>query len=215
MSSRLNVHCMSIVDTLHERAHRTFVFNRRRDRLVDVIDTYLPVGVSVLDIGCGNGEVGQQLAMAGREVAGVETQQREQCAIPLAIYDGEQLPFATNSFDWAVIVDVLHHASDPDQVISEARRVARAGLVVKDHYAETAGQRFRLGVMDWVGNRHFGVGRDGHYLSRDEWASLWNDQGMAVREVDEAIDLYPGLVKPLFEKGLHFVARIEPQDSSA
>jgi SAM-dependent methyltransferase len=202
---------MSIVDTVHERVHRVVVFNRRRDRLVDAIDAYVPSSASVLDIGCGNGEVGRRLTTVDREVYGLETQERAQCSIPLTVYDGSRLPFADDSFEWAIVIDVLHHSADPDRVIAEARRVARAGVVVKDHYAETAGQRFRLGVMDWVGNRQFGVGRDGHYLTRAEWARLWERQELAVTALNEAIDLYPAAVKLFFENGLHFVARLEPR----
>jgi SAM-dependent methyltransferase len=200
---------MSIAAAIHEWAHRNFVFNRRRDRLVAALDAMLPAECSVLDIGCGNGEVGAQIATKQREVYGVETLRRDSCAIPSRVYDGSTLPFADRAFDWAVIVDVLHHVADPDRVIGEARRVTRRGVIVKDHYAETAFQRLRLAAMDWVGNRQFGVGRDGHYLSRSEWERLWARQGLALTRLDETLDLYPAPVKPLFEHGLHFVARLE------
>jgi hypothetical protein len=33
--------------------------------------------------------------------------------------------------------------------------------------------------------------------------------------IDETLDLYPAPAKPLFENGLHFVARLEPSLTSA
>lgn len=201
---------MSMVDTLHRRVHRALVFDRRRDRLVQALLRQLAPNSDVVDIGCGSGEIGSDLTAAGHRVVGVETLLRDDCAIDVEPFDGRTLPFADDSFDWAVIVDVLHHATDPTRVVAEAKRVARHGVVIKDHYAENGWQRGVLGVMDWVGNRQFGVGRDGAYLSRADWAALWADVGLDPVDLDESLDLYPAVVKPLFERGLHFVARLEP-----
>lgn len=202
---------MSIAATLHERVHRRLVFDRRRDRLIDAIDRLLPGDGAVLDIGCGNGEIGCALARRQQRVIGVETLERTSCAIPLVVYDGAHLPFASDTFDWAVLVDVLHHAGSPGSVIAEALRVTTGGVIVKDHYAETTRQHLTLAVMDWVGNRQFGVGRDGAYLSRGEWAALFDEQSVEVTAESEAIGLYPGPAGLVFERGLHFVARLEPR----
>ena len=162
----------------------------------------------VVDIGCGSGEIGADLAARGHRVAGVEVLARDECAIPFARFDGQRLPFPDDAFDDAVIVDVLHHTADPVAVLSEARRVTSGSIVLKDHYAESKRARFTLGVMDWVGNRQFGVGRQGSYLSRREWEAVFGAAGLSVAEVSEALDLYPAAVKPVFERGLHFVARL-------
>lgn len=169
----------------------------------------LPLEVSVLDIGCGSGEVGLDLAEQGREVSGVDTLERDECAIDMVTYDGLRLPFEDDAFEWATIVDVLHHASDPETVLAEARRVTTAGVVLKDHFAEHRRQHLTLAAMDWVGNRQFGVGRDGRYLSRDEWTAMFESVGLRVAHQNEELDLYPSAIKPIFESGLHFVARLE------
>lgn len=199
-----------MADDLHRRVHGALVFDRRRDRLTAALSDQLPLDVSVLDIGCGNGEVGALLAAEGRSVRGVETLERDACAIEMSVYDGDTLPFADDEFDWATIVDVLHHAADPGRLLAEAARVTRSGVVVKDHYAENARQRTTLAVMDWVGNRQYGVGRDGEYLSRAAWSDVFDRVGLRVTAQNEQLDLYPAPVKPLFENGLHFVARLEP-----
>ena len=173
------------------------------------LSAQLPVDVSVLDIGCGSGEVGSDLAAEGREVRGVDTLQRDECAIDMVAYDGVSLPFEDDSFEWATIVDVLHHASDPERVLAEARRVTTAGVVLKDHFAERQRDHRILAAMDWVGNRQYGVGRDGRYLSRHEWTEMFSSVGLCVTDQNEQIDLYPSLIQPIFESGLHFVARLE------
>jgi len=201
----------SMVDSAHAALHRRLVFDRRRDRLVKALERLLPTDVAVLDVGCGNGEIGSALSCRGRTVLGVETLARSSCEIPLALFDGERLPFADGALDWAVVVDVLHHAPDPEATLREVLRVCRRGVIVKDHFAENARQRLTLGVMDWVGNRQFGVGRDGEYRSRARWAELWAKLDLHVVTSDEHLDLYPTPVDLVFERHLHFVARLEPR----
>lgn len=166
----------------------------------------------MLDIGCGSGEIGSGLEDAGHRVIGVEVLARETCAIPFARFDGRRLPFRDGSFDDAVIVDVLHHTAEPIAVLAEARRVTTGSVVLKDHFAESGRARFTLSVMDWVGNRQFGVGREGAYLSRARWDEVFGAAGLTVADVSESLDLYPSPVKPLFENGLHFVARLVEAD---
>jgi SAM-dependent methyltransferase len=205
----------SIADRAHRRVHRRLVFDRRRERLAAALVTALPDERShVLDIGCGSGEIGSDLEDAGHRVIGVEVLARDTCAIPFARFDGRRLPFPDGAFDDAVIVDVLHHTADPTAVLAEARRVTTGSVVLKDHFAESGRARFTLGVMDWVGNRQFGVGREGAYLSRSEWDHVFDAARLTVDDVSESLDLYPTPAKPFFENGLHFVARLVDRESA-
>lgn len=163
---------------------------------------------SILDIGCGSGEIGSDLAAAGHRVVGVEVLARDDCAIPVARFDGTRLPFPDGAFDAAVVVDVLHHTADPRAVLAEAHRVTRRSVLVKDHVAESELDRLTLSVMDWVGNRQFGVGREGAYLSASEWSAAFAAAGLEVADTVTELDLYPAVVKPVFERRLHFVARL-------
>jgi SAM-dependent methyltransferase len=199
----------SIADRVHRGVHRRLVFDRRRNRLATALIGTLPARpAQVLDIGCGSGEIGSDLVAAGHRVIGVEVLARESCAIPFARFDGRRLPFPDDSFEHAVIVDVLHHTADPTAVLAEARRVTTGSVVLKDHYAESSRARLTLGAMDWVGNRQFGVGREGAYLSRSEWDAVFAAAGLCAADVSESLDLYPAPAKPIFEWGLHFVARL-------
>lgn len=163
---------------------------------------------AVLDIGCGSGEIGSDLVAARHRVVGVEVLARGGCAIPFARFDGRRLPFPDGAVDSAVIVDVLHHTGDPFALLAEARRVTTRSVVLKDHIAESGRDRFTLSVMDWVGNRQYGVGRDGAYLSREQWCEGFASAGLEVDRMTSDLDLYPSIAKPVFERGLHFVARL-------
>ncbi|MCH2440074.1 MAG: class I SAM-dependent methyltransferase [Candidatus Poseidoniia archaeon] len=38
------------------------------------------------------------------------------------IFDGKQIPFEDDAFDLAIVLTVLHHTSNPEEVLREAMR---------------------------------------------------------------------------------------------
>jgi ubiquinone/menaquinone biosynthesis C-methylase UbiE len=107
-------------------AHARMVFGRRVRVLADILSARIPQGSAVLDIGCGDGTIGNLLAEQGSEISieGVEFAPRPQCRIRCRAFDGAKLPFPDWTFDVCLFVDVLHHTDDPTILLREARRVA-------------------------------------------------------------------------------------------
>ncbi|MEM8979923.1 MAG: bifunctional 2-polyprenyl-6-hydroxyphenol methylase/3-demethylubiquinol 3-O-methyltransferase UbiG [Pseudomonadota bacterium] len=92
----------------------------------------------VLDLGCAGGFMAEALATRGTHVTGIDPaamaiKAAEAHAAQMGHeirYDvgvGEALPYAANSFDAIVCVDVLEHVSDLSQVAGEVARVLRPG----------------------------------------------------------------------------------------
>ena len=95
-------------------------------------------GLSVLDVGCGNGYVLSRYATNGAKVWGVDITPQ---AVELSkkrfelsdlegefqTTDGEGLPFADNSFDIVCSMGVLHHVENPRPMVSEIARVLKPG----------------------------------------------------------------------------------------
>jgi len=65
-----------------------------------------------------------------------------------------------------------------------------------------------LEMMDWVGNARGGARLAAKYLSRNEWGKLFERCGLVVEEERCNVSLYPWPASLLFERGLHFVARV-------
>jgi 2-polyprenyl-6-hydroxyphenyl methylase / 3-demethylubiquinone-9 3-methyltransferase len=97
-----------------------------------------PVGLRVLDIGCGGGLLAEEFAQLGCAVVGVDPSEEslavarmhaagQGLAIGYHCATGEALPFADESFDIAYCCDVLEHVTDLPQVIAETARVLRPG----------------------------------------------------------------------------------------
>jgi SAM-dependent methyltransferase len=95
-------------------------------------------GAGLLEVGCGMGTDLLQFARGGAKVTGVDLTPRsiEISRRHLAVYgergdfaitDGENLPFADESFDVVYSNGVLHHTPDTAGAVREVHRVLRRG----------------------------------------------------------------------------------------
>jgi SAM-dependent methyltransferase len=195
--------------SLLNRVHGRAVFGRRVRVLSGHIAAAIPTGGSVLDLGAGDGSIAKAIMALRPDLVfeGVDVMLRPVTQIPVTVYDGVTLPFSAGAFDYVTIVDVLHHTDDPAAVLREARRVAKKGVIVKDHRLEglLAGPTLRF--MDWVGNRGHDVVLPYNYLSDRQWDVALAAAGLKRATGTERLGIYPFPFTLLFDRGLHFVAR--------
>jgi SAM-dependent methyltransferase len=117
---------------------------------------------------------------------------------------------ADRAYDAVMLVDVLHHAEDPQLLLNEVARVAAKTVIIKDHLTGAWLSHERLRLMDWVGNIGHGVPLRYAYWSPSEWAVGF--QHARLREVErrEHLGLYSVPLRWVFERQLHFVSRLIP-----
>lgn len=193
--------------------HEKLVFNRRVDVLSDMLGRLLAPGSHVLDVGTGDGQIALAIARSQENttVEGIDVMKRPATHIPVTLFDGVSIPFADKSVDVVTFVDVLHHTDDPQVLIREAARVARHGVIIKDHLAENKANAMTLRLMDWVGNAPHGVVLPYNYAPRRQWEAWFADAGLGVDVFDTDVPLYPPPFSAVFGRKLHFVARLIPR----
>jgi len=86
--------------------------------------------------------------------------------------------------------------------------VARLALVLKDHKKEGFLAYLTLRFMDWVGNARHGVALPYNYCTHSRWMSALRSLNLKVQFWKGALGLYPRPARWLFDRRLHFVARI-------
>ena len=133
---------------------------------------------------------------------------RPETQIPVDEFDGLAIPHPDDSFDCVVFVDVLHHSDDANQLLEEARRVARRAVVIKDHRLNGLFAASTLRFMDDVGNRRHGVRLPYNYWSHDQWRSAFERLDLEVEEWSQSLGIYPWPASLFFDRDLHFLARL-------
>jgi len=198
---------MSLLGQLHDR----FVFGRRINVIASRIAELLPKDSNVLDVGCGDGQIDQLIMQKkpGISICGTDVLVREKTHIQTITFDGSRLPFADNSFDAVVFIDVLHHTEDPLILLCEARRVSKGIVVIKDHVKKGLFDHLILRLMDYVGNAYHGVVLPYNYWTEEQWQDAFKSLGLNVAGLHQSIGLYPWPATLIFDRSLHFIAKIE------
>ena len=193
------------------RVHQRWIFRRRVRVLARHLAALLPEGASVLDVGCGDGSIDRLIADARPDlrIEGIDVKARPDAVVPVREFDGRTIPYDDDAVDVVMLVDVLHHAREPAHLLGEAVRVARRALVIKDHTREgwLAGATLRL--MDWVGNAPHGVALPYHYWREAEWRRAFQGLDATPSVWIGRLGLYPPPASWLFDRSLHFVARLD------
>jgi SAM-dependent methyltransferase len=194
------------------QAHEKLVFNRRVRVLVDQIGALLPQDAEMLDVGTGDGQIAKMIGEQahGTVVQGIDIMKRGVIHIPVTLFDGTTIPMEDNSVDVVTFVDVLHHTDDPQILISEASRVARKAVIIKDHLSENTFDHMTLRAMDWVGNAPHGVVLPYNYAPRRDWDTWFENARLATDRFDTDVPLYPAPLSWVFGRKLHFIARLNP-----
>ena len=197
------------------QAHEKLLFNRRVRVLVEEVGNLIPENSAILDVGTGDGQIAKMIGMtqSGTSVQGIDIMERSKTHIPVSLFDGATIPFGDNSVDVVTFVDVLHHTHDPQVLISEAARVARTAVIIKDHLSENLIDHATLRLMDWVGNAPHGVVLPYNYASRKQWEKWFKAAGLFEDKFLTDIPLYPAPLSWIFGRKLHFIARLYPSAS--
>jgi SAM-dependent methyltransferase len=201
----------SITLTLLDRAHRRAAFDRRVRVLAELLAERIPDHSSVLDIGCGDGTLGALIKghNPSVQIEGLEIAPRPMCQIPCSPFDGTTIPYPNAAFDICMFVDVLHHTNEIASLLSEATRVSKRFVLVKEHLSENGFDFKVLQFMDWIGNRPHGVVLPYNYQSRGQWNEHFSNNDLVPQSWLDLIPLYPFPFSALFGRKLHFIALLE------
>jgi len=194
-----------------EPLHHGLVFDRRVTVLAQAIANVLPPGnLKGLDVGCGDGILGKRVEMLRDDVSfeGLDVLVRPNACIKVTEFDGANLPFADDDFDFCMMIDVLHHTHNQVEILRECLRVAKDFVLIKDHLCESLLDSVTLRFMDWVGNKAHGVDLPYLYLSGEGWQQLYNQCNAAVETVHPKLNIYPQPASLVFDRDLHFLSKI-------
>jgi len=197
------------------RIHGSCVHSRREGVLCSHLASFIPEHASVLDVGTGDGLLAKLLSERRPDLAleGVDVLPRPTSHIPVRLFDGQSLPYPNKSFDVVLLVDVLHHTTDPVLLLREAVRVATRALVIKDHSRQGFAAGLTLRLMDMVGNARHGVSLPYNYWSPSQWQEAAEALQLRTDKKLTDLKLYPRFADWIFGRSLHFIAHLSVPQS--
>jgi len=177
-------------------------------------------GARVLEYGCGGGQFGLGLAARGAEVVGIDLSGAQLghalrlasdrgLRFPVAVADGERLPFGDAAFDVVFCDHGAMSFCDPDHSLPEVARVLRPGgrLVfcvssrLRFVCCDEAWEPGPALVRDWFGDPRLDDGQSVDFApSPGEWITRATRSGLAVvalhelRPPTDATSSYPWFV---------------------
>lgn len=152
--------------------------------LVRHLSPHLKKSKKVLDLGASCGRVANELSKKNNNInfEGVDIHVQEKTFIPIKKYDGRNIPYPDNSFDCVMIIDVLHHDTDPEKIIQEAKRVSKKYILIKDHYWKTKLDFKLLKYADYIGNAPYGVSLPYNYLKVSDWKKIFENLELEIKK---------------------------------
>ena len=122
----------------------------------------------LLEVGSGPGSVLIEFRRAGFQIDAIDvTDTSYSASLSPELYDGENMPYPSDAYDTALLLTVLHHTPEPDDVLRETARVARRVIILEDVY-DGAWQRKYTKVADSITNLEF-FGHPHSNRSDAEW----------------------------------------------
>lgn len=168
---------LALMRALNEHAF----FPYRYAQLTKMLSPFLSDVRSVLDVGASCGRLARRLMNVNNcNIVGIDVCVQPHALIPVRYYDGQTFPFADSTFDCVMMVDMLHHTENIEQMIDEARRVSRRYILIKDHYWETELDQIKLRAADYTGNAPYGIPLPNNFLRMDEWTNLFDRNRLGV-----------------------------------
>ena len=121
-----------------------------RKDIIPFFEKHVPLQTSVIDIGCGSGYGSYKLKKVGYHVSGIDLSEKMielasihlNESVPLYVGSVDQLPFEDESFDHALLINVIEWTENPVDALIEIKRILKSGgLLCAGILGATAGPR--------------------------------------------------------------------------
>lgn len=160
----------------------SFKDKRRNISKSKLIGNFLVESKTIVDIGTGSGGFAHFLMQKNFKVTPVDVVDKTiHGHITPIVYDGFHLPFEDESFDASMLVTVLHHCPNPEQVFDEAVRVSKKKIIVLEDVYSSRVMKHLTWFMDSLVNMEF-KGHPHTNKSEKQWEELFHKRNLNIKK---------------------------------
>jgi len=136
------------------------------------ITPWLNPADNIIDIGCGNGVLCNELSSLGYKITPLDVMNSSFIdSVTPVIYDGIRTPFEDNTFSAGLLITVLHHTKSPEQLLTEALRIAGRLIIIEEIYSNHFEKWFTY-IIDSIFNLEF-FGHPHSNLTDSLWKEMF------------------------------------------
>lgn len=148
------------------------------------IKEHLSIDDSIIDIGTGNGALASLLLHSKYKLTTLDVQNKSRFPkIRPIVYDGTVMPFEDCQFDTALLITMLHHTPNPQDILFEAKRISSKIVIIEDVYRNQL-QKCLTKLVDSIVNWEF-RGHPHTNKSDKEWLQLFKELGLKLEYKNE------------------------------
>lgn len=204
-----------MIKKIMAKMHRQ-VYKSRMACLGNIIIPQLSENDKVLDVGCGFGEfsdyiIKNERTPKGIHIIGAEKFVRAGCLIEVKQINGGVLPFTDNSFNCVMILDVLHHEQNWNQLLDECIRVSKNLVIIKDHQVTSKLSYYRICLLDWLANKPYNIECLYRYFTVNEWKEIFKKKKLNIITEERYLKIYPYIYQKIFPGKLQYFAVLKKQ----
>ena len=197
-----------MIKKLMTKLHRP-VYKSRMVSLGQAIIPHLSENDRVLDVGCGFGEfadfiIRNEKTPKGVSIIGVEKFIRPGTLIEVKQMVEGKIPFADNYFNCVMLLDVLHHEQNWNQLLDECIRVSKNLVIIKDHRVTTKLSYYRICLLDWLANKPYNIVCLYRYFTVNKWREIFKTKKMGIVKEELSLKIYPPIYQLLFPGKLQY-----------
>ncbi len=155
----------------------------RAKLLANMIAPHVKQGEVGLDVGSGNMLVSKYVAQRQQaKIRGVDVLDMNLTSLSNTLFDGKTLPFRDKSFDFSLLIGVLHHVEKQQHLLDEAMRVTRKRIIIFEDVYFNPLEKQWIKIRDILGNipeephMHFAL----NFHSEIEWERIFRQKGLTL-----------------------------------
>lgn len=175
----------------------------RIERIGNSLLPLLNENVSILDIGCGNGALGDYLSSKKKfSYYGVDLVLHNNQKLDNFIKSSFPYPFKDKSFDTVLVILTLHHFENPEVGLKEAIRLSNNKILILEDVPRNFFEKQCMKIVDFLGNRWVSkeIPLPFSFYSDDEWKYLFLKHDLKLKNKINVFPLpFPRLNHFLYE----------------
>lgn len=165
--------------------------NLRIKRIGTAILNFLDTDTSILDIGCGNGDLGtflnKQIKIAYHGVDIIDFKVDNSITFTKSTLP---YPFKDKSFNTVLLILTLHHFEKPEEGLKEAIRLAKNKILLLEDVPRNKIERKMMEFVDYVGNRMVSkeIPVPFNFYDDQKWKELFKKYNL---KLNSRVNVYP------------------------